>query len=200
MTPILSMARHLSATGADFSVHYSVRSPSHAAFHADLKAMVPDNRFKLITDAPEVAMAQFRSVLTTPSNDTHLYVCGPAGYIEAILGLARELGWPETHLHKESFGALPSAGGDTAFTLKLARSGRTIEVPADKSAIRALQDAGVEIAYSCEQGVCGTCLTTVLSGVPDHRDQYLTDEERAANDQFTPCCSRALTPALVLDL
>jgi vanillate O-demethylase ferredoxin subunit len=73
-------------------------------------------------------------------------------------------------------------------------------VPAGTTVIKVLLDAGVEIPYSCEEGVCGTCLTRVVEGVPDHRDMYLTEEEQAANDQFTPCCSRAKSKVLVLDL
>ena len=73
-------------------------------------------------------------------------------------------------------------------------------MPADVSVVRALADADVEILTSCEQGVCGTCLTRVLDGDPEHRDVYLTDEEHARNDQFTPCCSRSKSALLVLDL
>ena len=89
---------------------------------------------------------------------------------------------------------------DGSFEVALQRSGRVIRVAADCSVTRALAEAGVEVPTSCEQGVCGTCLTRVLEGTPDHRDLYLTPEEQAANDQFTPCCSRSLTPRLVLDL
>jgi vanillate O-demethylase ferredoxin subunit len=73
-------------------------------------------------------------------------------------------------------------------------------VPKDQSVVQALAAAGVDVMISCEQGVCGTCLTRVIEGVPDHKDSYLTPEEQAANDQFTPCCSRSKTPQLVLDL
>jgi vanillate O-demethylase ferredoxin subunit len=89
---------------------------------------------------------------------------------------------------------------DARFEVRLASSGRTITIAADKTVVQALAEAGVEIPTSCEQGVCGTCLTRVLDGTPDHRDQYLTPEEQAANDQFTPCCSRSKSPLLVLDL
>jgi vanillate O-demethylase ferredoxin subunit len=73
-------------------------------------------------------------------------------------------------------------------------------VPADRSIVQALAEAGVTVATSCEQGVCGTCLTRVIEGVPEHRDLYLTPEEQAAGDQFLPCCSRARSARLVLDL
>ena len=89
---------------------------------------------------------------------------------------------------------------NSAFELELSSSGRVIPVCADQSALAALLAAGLDIPMSCEQGVCGTCLTGVKSGTPDHRDQYLTDEEQAANDQFLPCCSRSLSQRLVLDL
>ena len=89
---------------------------------------------------------------------------------------------------------------DGSFDVRLASSGRVIVVPKGKLVVRALADAGVEIVTSCEQGVCGRCLTRVLEGEPDHRDLFLTAEEHAANDPFTPCCSRSRSPLLVLDL
>jgi vanillate O-demethylase ferredoxin subunit len=84
--------------------------------------------------------------------------------------------------------------------VKVASSGQVFDIPADKTVVQVLESHGVEIAISCEQGVCGTCLTRVLEGVPEHRDLFLTDEEQAANDQFTPCCSRSRSALLVLDL
>ena len=101
--------------------------------------------------------------------------------------------------------AAPSAevaksDSDAGFEIRLASSGRIVRVSKGQTVVKALADAGVEVLTSCEQGVCGTCLTRVLEGVPDHKDSYLTPEEQAANDQFLPCCSRAKTPLLVLDL
>lgn len=89
---------------------------------------------------------------------------------------------------------------DTAFEVSLARSGKTVPVPAHMSVVQALAAAGVVIETSCEQGICGTCLTPVIEGVPDHRDMFLTPDEQDKNDQFTPCCSRAISAVLVLDL
>jgi vanillate O-demethylase ferredoxin subunit len=93
-----------------------------------------------------------------------------------------------------------ASDADAAFEVQLASSGRVVPVPAGLSVVKALAAAGIEVLTSCEQGVCGTCLTRVLEGQPDHRDQYLTPEEQAAGDQFLPCCSRSLSPRLVLDL
>jgi vanillate O-demethylase ferredoxin subunit len=89
---------------------------------------------------------------------------------------------------------------DRAFAIKLARCGRMLQVSAQQTVLEALLDAGLEVPSSCQQGVCGTCLTRVLEGEPEHRDLYLTAEEQDANDRFLPCCSRSRTPLLVIDL
>jgi vanillate O-demethylase ferredoxin subunit len=121
--------------------------------------------------------------------------------MDHVLTTARGLGWHEPQLHREYFAAAPiDHSADGRFELELKTSGRVIPVEAGKSAAEALRDAGIAIAVSCEQGVCGTCVTRVLAGLPDHRDLYLTDAEHDRNDCFTPCCSRARTPRLVLDL
>mgnify|MGYP003347246210 CR=1 FL=1 len=86
------------------------------------------------------------------------------------------------------------------FVVRLARSARDVPVVEGQSVLDALRDHGVELPASCHQGVCGTCLTRVLEGEPEHWDMYLTPEEQQANDRFTPCCSRSKTPVLVIDL
>lgn len=206
ITPLLAMAETLSATGTDFSLHYCTRSRAHTAF------------IDRIARAPYASRVQFHhddgageqkldvaSVLGAAAGDTHLYVCGPAGFIDHVIGAATQCGWTAERIHREYFGAAPAgnavagdAGG--AFTVRIASTGQVIPIAAEKSVYQALAEAGIEIPVSCEQGVCGTCLTRVLEGVPDHHDLYLTDEEHAANDQFTPCCSRAKSALLVLDL
>jgi len=91
-------------------------------------------------------------------------------------------------------------GSDGVFTLVLAKSGQQLQVAADQTALQVLEAAGIDVPMSCGQGICGTCLTRVVGGVPDHRDMYLSGEEQDANDQFTPCCSRSKTAVLMLDL
>lgn len=86
------------------------------------------------------------------------------------------------------------------FELRLARTGITVPVAQGQSVVDALRAHGVAVNTSCAQGVCGTCLTKVLEGEPDHWDMYLTPEEQAKNDQFCPCISRSNSPVLVLDL
>jgi vanillate monooxygenase ferredoxin subunit len=115
--------------------------------------------------------------------------------------MAKVKGWSADQIHLEYFGAAPKdSSGDSAFEVRVASSGKTYTVAAGQSVVQALLEHGVEILTSCEQGVCGTCITRVLEGEPDHRDLYFTDEEHAKNDQFTPCCSRAKSKILVLDL
>jgi vanillate O-demethylase ferredoxin subunit len=202
VTPILAMAETLASTGADFEMHYSARSPERAAFRERIAGSIFAGRIHFHYDSGDAAQKlDLAALLSTPNADTHLYVCGPQGYIDHVLGSAKAFGWPASQLHVEYFGAAAvDTSGDGAFDVKLASSGKVVTVPAGITVIKALAAQGVEIPYSCEEGVCGTCLTRVLEGVPDHRDLYLTEEEQAANDQFTPCCSRAKTSVLVLDL
>jgi vanillate O-demethylase ferredoxin subunit len=202
VTPILAMAEALARKGAAFEMHYSTRSPERAAFRQRIADSSFASRVRFHYDSGDAAQQlDLARLLAGPDADTHLYVCGPQGFIDHVLGSAKALGWAAAQLHVEYFGnAGVDASGDQAFDVKLASTGKTVTVQAGQSVIEALAEQGIEIAYSCKEGVCGTCLTRVLEGVPEHRDLYLTEDEQAANDQFTPCCSRARTPVLVLDL
>ena len=102
-------------------------------------------------------------------------------------------------LHYESFAAAEPAAGE-AFEVQIRSTGEKTTVGPDETVVAAVARLGIDIPVSCEQGICGTCLTGIVDGVPEHRDQYLNDEERAANDWFTPCCSRARSGLMVLDL
>ena len=202
VTPILCMAERLAHTGADFTLHYATRSKERTAFRERLQASSFADRVRLHhDDGPDEQKLDLKALLATPVPGTHLYVCGPRGFMDAVLGTARASGWPEAQLHYEFFGAEVRASDSAgAFEVKLASSGRVIPVAKEQTVTQALTAAGVDVMVSCEQGVCGTCLTRVLEGQPDHRDSYLTPEEQAASDQFMPCCSRSRTPLLVLDL
>jgi len=202
VTPILCMAERLAMTSADFAMHYCTRSRDRAAFLQRITASRYAPRVQLhFDDGAADQKLDLAALLADPQAGVHLYVCGPKGFMDAVLKTARERGWPESQLHYEFFGAeVTKSDSDAGFEIQLASSGRVIRVAKDQTVTQALSAAGVEVQTSCEQGVCGTCLTRVLSGVPDHKDMYLTPEEQAANDQFTPCCSRAKTARLVLDL
>jgi len=200
ITPILAMAHELSAQGADFALHYCFRSPARGAFLAAL-ADAPWAQHVTLHDDSRGDRLDAAALLNAPAPDRHLYVCGPAGFIDAVLSAAHAAGWPEAHVHREFFSAAPTdRHGDQPFEVELARSGRVFQIPSQRSVFEVLDEAGVEIETSCEQGICGACVTRVLSGTPDHRDQFMSETEHAKNDQFTPCCSRAKSPRLVLDL
>lgn len=202
ITPLLAMAEQLAAQGAAFTLHHATRSRERTAFVAQLaSAPYADRVHHHFDDGPAMQKLDLAATLRSAPAGSHLYVCGPTGFMEAVLAEGRAQGWDEARLHREYFAAAPTGtAGDGGFELELASSGRVIPVAADQTALAALLAAGLDIPMSCEQGVCGTCLTGVKSGVPDHRDQYLTPEERAANNQFLPCCSRASSARLVLDL
>ncbi|MCE2659648.1 MAG: PDR/VanB family oxidoreductase [Rubrivivax sp.] len=206
VTPMLAMAYTLAHQGADFRLHYAARSRARMAFVDRLQQSAFAKRVHLHVDDGEPAQRlDLAAALAAPAAGEHLYVCGPAGFMDAVRAAAQAQGWPASQVHQESFGpaaapASTGAAGEGGFEVELAHSGRVIVVPAGQTVLAALSAAGVEVASSCEQGVCGTCLTRVVCGTPDHRDQYLTPEEQAANDQFLPCCSRSLSPRLVLDL
>jgi vanillate O-demethylase ferredoxin subunit len=202
ITPILCMAERLAVVGANFEMHYATRSRDRTAFHDRITASTYAARVQFhLDDGPPAQKLDIGALLATPQPGVHVYVCGPKGLIDAVLGTARANGWPEAQLHYEFFSAeIAKSDSDASFQVKLASSGRIVVVPKDKTVVQALADAGVEVLTSCEQGVCGTCLTRVLEGEPDHKDMYLTPEEQAANDQFTPCCSRSKSTMLVLDL
>ena len=202
VTPLLCMAERLAHTSADFTLHYATRSAGRTAFRTRLQEAAWADRVHLHNDdGAEAQKLDLACLLAQPEAGTHLYVCGPRGFMDAVLDTARARGWPEAQLHYEFFGAQVEASAtDGAFEVKLASSGRVIPVAKTQTVTQALTAAGVDVMVSCEQGVCGTCITRVLEGAPDHRDSYLTPDEQAANDQFTPCCSRSRTPLLVLDL
>jgi vanillate O-demethylase ferredoxin subunit len=203
ITPILCMAERLAHAGAPFELHYAARSPERAAFLERIRGSAFADRTRVyFSEGPEPVRLDLDAVLADPPPGAHLYVCGPPRLIEAALSAAKARGWPNSRTHREYF-APPKGqaqGPAEAFEIEIASSGQVIVVPADRSATQALAEHGVEVATSCEQGVCGTCLTRVLDGEPDHRDVYLTPDEQAANDQVLLCCSRAKTRRLVLDL
>lgn len=197
ITPMLSMVRRLQALGSRWELHYSTRSASRCAFLDELTTGELAKQSRLYFD--DGARLDIRKALAATQEGTHLYVCGPAGFIDAVLGAAKNLGWSEERLHSERFSAQPvEASGNQAFKLVLERSGLTLDVPADRSVMSVLLEAGIDLPFSCEQGVCGTCITDVLEGRPDHRDQCL--DEGMRQQCFTPCCSRSLDGLLRIDL
>ena len=201
ITPLLSMAWRLHALGADFELHQCVRSGKLAAFAERLSSAPFAAHTHLHRDDGDAAQKlDLPALLAAEPAGSQLYVCGPNGFMEYVLETARAQGWAEERLHREYFAAPEAESGGGAFTLRIASSGLELQVPEDRTALEVLEDAGFDIPVSCGQGICGTCLTRVVDGQPEHRDLFLSDEEKARNDQFTPCCSRSRSACLVVDL
>ncbi len=202
ITPILCMAETLSRMGADFELHYCTRSAGRTAFLAQIAQSPFAARVRFYHDDAAQARLDCAAVLANPQAGVHLYTCGPGGFIDYVSATAVALGWPQAQVHVEYFAAAATTvhSGDAAFDVKLASSGQIVRIGASETVVAGLARHGIEIPMSCEQGVCGTCITRVLEGTPDHRDSYFTDQEKASNEEFTPCCSRAKSSLLVLDL
>jgi vanillate O-demethylase ferredoxin subunit len=200
ITPILAMARRLIALGKAFTLHYAVRGLERAAFLDEMQAAFgPALRLHIGDETtPPIDWA---GLIGSAHGRERLYVCGPEGFMDLITRTAAAQGWNSDRLHRESFVAVQDVcDTDQAFEVEIASTGEVYTIPVGASCASVLDEAGVFIPLSCEQGVCGTCLTGVISGEIDHRDQFQTPEERAANTHFTPCCSRAKSGKLVLDL
>ena len=203
ITPLICMAEQLAHVGASFELHYCTQTQGRTAFRERIAAAkYRSNTFFHFDDGDPSQKLDIDSVLSDPREGRHLYVCGPPGFLEFVRSRARQHTWAGGNVHFEYFSVPSDEIGEEArsFEVVSARSGRTVTVGKDESVLDALARIGVDVARSCEVGVCGTCLTNVVEGVPDHRDCFLSDEERSANTAFLPCCSRSRSARLVLDV
>jgi vanillate O-demethylase ferredoxin subunit len=202
ITPIIAMAEALAQAGAEFELHYCCRSPQRAAFRNRLTASSYAGRVHFHYSEGETGQrADLPALLAAPGPGSHLYVCGPEGFMEAVTGCALARGWPAGQVHREHFAATPQDhAADLPFDIRIASSGAIVHVARGTSALQALAACGISVPSACGQGLCGTCLTGVLDGEPDHRDLFLDPAQRARNDRMALCCSRAHSPVLTLDL
>jgi ferredoxin-NADP reductase len=196
ITPILSHARAAADRGTTSSLIYVYR-PGAGAHVAEARELLGP----ALTECANRDTFQhvLTEALTSQGIGTHLYVCGPVAFMDAVLNQAQELGWSSTRLHSEAFGAAELDEGEP-FKVNLARSGVKLEVPAGVSLLETLENAGKSIPNMCRKGICGECVLPVLRGAPHHRDLYLTDEEKAANTTMMCCVSRSNDPELELDI
>ena len=200
ITPLLAMARHRAAQNRLCTLHLFARDASHAPFSKELSDL-PEAPVHLGLNPPTLNKV-IGGILSNADPMAHLYLCGPGPFMDLVEREAALAGWPADHIHLERFSIDPDTlelDGDS-FEVVLRQSGKTIQVEPEQTIIEAMELAGIEPLTSCEQGVCGTCMTTVIDGVPDHRDQYLNDDEKAAGTLIMPCVSRCKGPRLVLDL
>jgi ferredoxin-NADP reductase len=198
ITPLLPMVRQAELLGTKWQLLYGGRTRSSMAFDEELMEAYGERVH--IVPQDELGMLDLAAWLGAPQPDTKVYSCGPAPLLAAVEAAC--VAWPPYALRTERFAAATQAAPvrTAPFEVELRRTGRTVNVTPDVSVLEAVRRAGVDVLSSCEQGTCGTCLTPVLEGRPDHRDSVLADHERAANDCMFLCVSRSCGDRLVLDL
>lgn len=199
ITPIASMASALKATGRPFVLHYSGRSRDQLAFLAELGELAGDALVVHADDEPDTRL-DLETLLDGLHTAQHLYTCGPKGMIDALIAGARQRGWADDHIHFELFTSAAPVSGDTSFEVELRQSGQVLTVPANKTILDVLEEAGCDPFYDCKRGECGVCQATLIEGEADHRDYYLSDAEKAEGKLIQICISRAKSARLVLDL
>lgn len=192
ITPIIAMADRLHALGRSFALHYFLRGPDHTAFRARLGdgAYRDHVTFHEGLDAGQTGDA-LAAALAHPVKGEQVYICGPGPFMDTAETLA-QAARPADAVHTERFAANPAlAGAPTApFQITLARSGVTLDVGAEETILDVLDANGIHAPFSCEQGVCGTCVTDIVEGAPDHRDSFLSDKQRASGRKMCLCVSR----------
>lgn len=198
ITPIVAMIHELRRRGADYRLHVFSRSPEETPFREVVAEEIALGRATLHHGASDPARGpSLARLIGQAEAGTHLYACGPQRFLEAYR--AATASWPSGQVHLESFAPEPvETGGDRAFEVEIASTGQTLQVPAGQTLHAVLAAHGHRIDSSCRQGICGACMVGYLEGEPDHRDEALTEEERA--EFLTVCCSRARSARLVLDL
>jgi ferredoxin-NADP reductase len=192
VTPLLSFLHDLRTHGRAFELHQICRADEADAFR---RLLSPFAGLDIHLHTGRAGL-DLRAIIARQPLGAHLYCCGPEPLMAAVQATAADVGWPAGALHQESFGAT----GGAPFTVRLARSGRDIAVGADETLLEALEAAGANPPALCRGGACGECITVVVDGAPDHRDHFLSEDERASGRLIMPCVSRAKSDLLTLDL
>ncbi len=195
ITPIYCMAQRLMSQGKPWTMYYSCRERSEAAF---LDALSGRPEVNLHFDAESAGkFLDLQAIVAAAPAGAHFYCCGPTPMLKAYEEATKNL--PEGHMHIEYFTAAEEAATEGGYTVVLQRSGQEFAIPEGKTILQVLREAGLDVTYSCEEGVCGACETAVISGTPDHRDNILTDREREESKTMMICCSGSKSSKLVLD-
>ena len=197
ITPIMAMIREVKAQGKRFRLFYCSRSPETTAFTDELSKPEYAGLVTFHHDQGDPSCSlDLKPILAERKNREHLYCCGPRPLMEAVRHFTDH--WSPTAVHFEAFSeAETHKAGDKPFKVRLARSGKVLEVPVTKTILEVLRESGLEVPSSCETGTCGTCRTKLLAGEADHRDLVLADHER--KDQIMICVSRARGDEITID-
>lgn len=196
ITPIWCMAQRLQKIGASWEMHYSCRERPEVAFIDELSKLP---NVKIHIDAESNGkFLDIPGIVAAAPQGAHFYCCGPVPMLNVYEEATKVL--PEGQMHIEYFTPKEAAALEGGYKVRLERSGQEFTVPPGKTLLHVLRDAGIDVSYSCEEGVCGSCETVVISGTPDHRDNILTESERKASKTMMICCSGSKSDLLVLDL
>jgi ferredoxin-NADP reductase len=196
ITPIWCMVQRLQKLGCSWELHYACRARADMAFLHTLERMT-SSQFHFDDEAGG-RFLDVAAIVGAAPKEAHLYCCGPTPMLKAFESATAN--WPRDQIHVEYFTPKQEPAKTGGFIVELARSGKEFVIPQGKSILQVLLDAGVDVDYSCELGICGACEQRVIAGVPEHRDAILTEEEQAANTKVMICCAGCKSERLVLDL
>ncbi len=199
ITPLLSMAQALNHSSLPFTLHYFIQGESHRAFNDLLRTFKPSLTVHTALD-PQQTRSTLQDILKNYQSAHHVYVCGPGPMLDATREIAQQNNWPDEAIHFEYFKNSQQQDNSVPFTVSLARSGLTLQVPSGQSLLEVLRENNIDLPSSCEQGACGTCKVAVTDGTPLHQDVYLNQAEQLRGDCMMTCVSRAKTASLTLDI
>lgn len=200
ITPLLSMIGRLNALDRRWELHYSAKHPDAMPFRSEVLALAgrSANRLTLAYTANGDARLDIGRIVDEAPANAHVYCCGPDSMIDAFVAAAARRRSESIHFERFASRLAPATSG--GFEIRLRSTGQRMFVPTGKSILDVLLEAGLDVPYSCTQGICGSCKLGLIDGAPDHRDECLGDDERAANRSIIVCCSGARSEYLVLDL
>jgi vanillate O-demethylase ferredoxin subunit len=199
ITPLLSMISRLEVLGKSWRLHYASRGPTATAFMREINQLDRGRDWVSYSFSSEPAgRMNIANIVGSADSATHLYCCGPGRMIDDFVEAGRTR-VPAT-MHYERFAAADAPATDGGYVVVLQRSGKRVIVEPGKTLLDALLDDNVSVPYACSNGICGTCMTKVIAGTPDHRDEFLSPEEKKAGACMLVCCSGSLSSELVLDL
>jgi ferredoxin-NADP reductase len=198
ITPIWCMGQELNARSRSWEIYYSCRSRADMAFLTTLEKLGPEQVHLHFDDEAQGKFLDLAGAIAKAPANTHFYCCGPNPMLAAFEAAAA--GRPKSNVHVEYFTPKAEAATSGGFWVELARSGEEYYIPEGKKILEVLYEAGVDVDYSCELGICGECVTRVISGIPEHRDSVLSEEEQASNEKVMICCAGCKSERLVLDM
>jgi ferredoxin-NADP reductase len=203
VTPFIPMLSRLNEQKRPWQIYYAVRSPDRAALLGELEALAAAGEGCVLPNYDDIhggRLLDVDSILKETPDAAHVYCCGPAGMLDVFRRGAEGAGIAAERVHFEYFNSTVVGASDGGFTVVLAKSGDEVFVDPGTTILHAVNAAGANVPFSCEEGVCGACETRVLEGEPDHRDMILSDQEKAENRTMMLCCSGSRSPRLVLDI